>query len=111
MIQSAHDISEGGLFITLAESAMQSGKGFDICTDATYRQDAWLFGEAQGRITVTIKSENIAKLEELMNKAGVPYLHIGEVKGSDMVIDEVSFGSINAQKELYDNAIAKTIQG
>ncbi|MES2618458.1 MAG: phosphoribosylformylglycinamidine synthase subunit PurL [Bacteroidota bacterium] len=111
LIQSAHDISEGGLFITLAESAMQSGKGFDICTDATYRQDAWLFGEAQGRITVTIKSENIAKLEELMNKAGVPYLHIGEVKGSDMVIDEVSFGSINAHKELYDNAIAKTIQG
>ncbi|MCB0735734.1 MAG: phosphoribosylformylglycinamidine synthase subunit PurL, partial [Bacteroidetes bacterium] len=53
-IKSCHDISEGGLFINLLESAMASGNGFDIATNLEERQDAYLFGEAQSRVVITI---------------------------------------------------------
>ncbi|MDB5281179.1 MAG: purL, partial [Bacteroidota bacterium] len=46
VIASAHDVSEGGLFIALLESAMAGKKGFEIETDTDIRKDAFLFGEA-----------------------------------------------------------------
>ena len=46
LIESAHDVADGGLFITLLESAMHRNLGFDITTAAEYREDAFLFGEA-----------------------------------------------------------------
>jgi phosphoribosylformylglycinamidine synthase len=109
MIESAHDISEGGLFVCLAESAMQGNIGFDICTDAHFRKDAWLFGEAQGRVVVSVKP---AQKEQLMNhfkQQGIDCLHIGTVKGQNMHVDAVDFGSINSIADIYNNAIAKKL--
>lgn len=108
-INSAHDVSEGGLFITLAESAMQSGKGFDVCTEAQYRKDAWLFGEAQGRVVLSVASDKKEALEAHFRSAGVPVVQIGTVKGTDMVIDGENFGSVSNSKNSYDNAIAQRI--
>lgn len=108
-INSAHDVSEGGLFITLAESAMQSGKGFDVCTEAQYRKDAWLFGEAQGRVVLSVASDKKEALEAHFRAAGVPVVQIGTVKGTDMVIDGENFGSVSNSKNSYDNAIAQRI--
>ena len=48
LIQSAHDISEGGLFITLCESGFNREIGFTVETKDNIREDAYLFGEAQG---------------------------------------------------------------
>jgi phosphoribosylformylglycinamidine synthase len=109
MIQSAHDISEGGLFITLAESAMQSGKGFDVCTEAQYRKDAWLFGEAQGRIVISVSADKKEAVEAHFRAANVPVIQIGTVKGTDMVIDGDNYGTVAQSKESYDNAIASRI--
>ncbi len=50
VIASAHDVSEGGLFIALLESAMQSGLGFDITTDVEIRPDAYLFWGARAEL-------------------------------------------------------------
>jgi phosphoribosylformylglycinamidine synthase subunit PurL len=109
LIQSAHDVSEGGLFVTLAESSMQSGLGFDICTDANFRTDAWLYGEAQGRIVISIKAENKVTLENHFKTAGVEAVHIGKVHGNAMVINMENFGSIAHYKGLYDSAIERVI--
>ena len=109
IIQSAHDVSEGGLFVTLAESSMQSGLGFDICTDAHFRTDAWLYGEAQGRIIITIKPENKATIENHFKTVGVEALQIGKVHGNAMVINMENFGTIAYYKGLYDGAIERVI--
>ena len=106
MISSAHDVSEGGVFVTLAESAMQSGKGFDVCTDSHFRQDAWLFGEAQGRVVVSIKPEQRAAFESHFGSKGVDILHIGEVKGQSMVINGENFGDVADRLNVYTNALA-----
>jgi phosphoribosylformylglycinamidine (FGAM) synthase-like enzyme len=57
LIQSAHDVSDGGLLVTLAESAMPRGLGFNINPDRGIRLDAFLFGESQGRVVVSVKAE------------------------------------------------------
>jgi len=106
IISSAHDVSEGGVFVTLAESAMQSGKGFDVCTDSHFRQDAWLFGEAQGRVVVSIKPEQREALESHFGSKGVNILHIGEVKGQSMVINGENFGEVADRLNVYTNALA-----
>jgi phosphoribosylformylglycinamidine synthase subunit PurL len=62
IIASAHDTSEGGLFIAVLESAMPRGFGFSITTDPAIRKDAFLFGEAQSRIVVSVAPNHEAAL-------------------------------------------------
>ncbi len=64
MILSAHDISEGGLFVTLAESAFFNNLGFTVNQQKKQiRKDAYWFGEAQGRVVVTISAEKVNEFE------------------------------------------------
>lgn len=110
-IQSCHDLSEGGLFIALFESAKHRGLGFEINTDKNFRTDAFLFGEAQSRILVSIKPENKTSFENELQKSGTTFLQLGTVKGSDMVIDGTLVGSLADYKNLYENAIGDVIEG
>ncbi len=104
-LQSCHDLSEGGLFIALFESAKYRGLGFEITTDKNFRTDAFLFGEAQSRILVSIKSETKNAFEKELEKSGTPFLNLGIVKGSDMIIEGTFVGSLMEYENLYDNAI------
>ena len=59
LIESAHDVSEGGLFITLLESSFRNNLGFDVvASDYRIRKDAFWFGEAQSRVVVSVNPEN-----------------------------------------------------
>ena len=105
LIQSAHDVSDGGLFITLAESAMPRNLGFAIETDFDCRADAFLFGEAQSRIVVSVSEEKMDEFVDILSKSTVEWANLGTVTDGDMLIDEESFGTITEAKDLYDNAI------
>ncbi|MGX5819438.1 phosphoribosylformylglycinamidine synthase subunit PurL [Chitinophaga lutea] len=110
LIQSAHDVSEGGLFITLLESAMASGKGFDVKTNSHFRKDAYLFGEAQSRVVVSVRPEDKEKFEALLHglvdasEHSVRYEKIGTVKGDGIVIDGENWGATANWKVKYDTA-------
>lgn len=108
-ISSAHDVSEGGLFVTLMESAMNSQLGFRIQSDNTFRKDAWLFGESQSRVILTVNPSQRELLESHFGTHGLNYQHIGEVKGANAMIDGEDFGSIEQFKSLYDNAIGNAL--
>ena len=54
IIESAHDVSNGGLFITLLESAFVNNLGFEIIGSSEVRNDAFLFGESPSRIVVSV---------------------------------------------------------
>ena len=108
MILSAHDISEGGLFITLVESAFQRNLGFtvnehsDSYRKTTIRKDAFWFGEAQGRIVVTIKTDKINEFEKGLK---IPFQRLGSVTSGEIMIESESWGNISDWKDKYDNAI------
>jgi phosphoribosylformylglycinamidine synthase II len=105
VIQSAHDVSDGGLFITLVESAMPNGLGFEIESDSAIRKDAFLFGEAQGRVVVSISPEEQERFVELMATSEVEFSLLGSVSNGYLTIDEESFGNIMDIKLVYDNVL------
>jgi phosphoribosylformylglycinamidine synthase len=107
MILSAHDVSEGGLFISLLESAMPGGFGFSIEKNNSMRVDSFLFGEAQGRIVISVDAKKAAKLEERLQKVDQPFQKLGTVEKGVMRINGTDFGSIAEYKESYDTAIEK----
>ncbi len=110
LVRSAHDVSEGGLFISLFESGMYHGLGFDITTDAEVRKDAFLFGEAQGRVVVTVSETRETEFIDFMVKSGVPFFALGHVTKGEIRIDDISYGFICDLKKLYDRAIEKNLE-
>jgi phosphoribosylformylglycinamidine synthase len=107
LLQSAHDVSEGGIFINCLESAMAGKKGFDICTESAVRNDAWLFGEAQSRIVVSVDEAQVALLETMAAEHGVAFTKFGTVKSAGVVVNGISFGGVDEFANAYENAIAE----
>lgn len=105
-ILSAHDCSEGGLFVTLFESAAVRGLGFDIKSNTDMRMDAYLFGEAQSRVIVSVAPENKEAFEAALGTQAHQFL--GTVSGhGNMLIDGEDFGATAAYKQAYDTVLEK----
>jgi phosphoribosylformylglycinamidine synthase len=109
-VESAHDVSEGGLFVSLVESAMAGNLGFAVETDYNFRKDAYLFGESQSRIVITVKSDNEDDLVNYLNSHNVSFTKLGEVKGQNAIVDEKDFGPIADWRKLYDNKLGEIIE-
>jgi phosphoribosylformylglycinamidine synthase len=109
VLSSAHDVSEGGLFVTLMEKAMSSGLGFDITTDDAIRKDAYLFGECQSRIIVSVNPENEDQFIDLMMLNGVEFDLMGHVTKGSVRIDDEDWGMVEDYKPIYDNAIGNAV--
>jgi len=105
MIQSAHDVSDGGLYITLVESALSNGLGFEIESDGAVRKDAFLFGEAQGRVVVSIFADNQERFIEMMATSEVEFSLLGTVTNGFLHVDEKLFGHITDIKMVYNNVL------
>jgi phosphoribosylformylglycinamidine synthase len=109
-VASAHDVSEGGIFVSLTESAMASQLGFNIDTVSSIRNDLFLFGESQGRAIITIVPENKNAFETFVANQKVDCHHLGRVEGSDLVINGTSFGDLSYYSEHYMNAIGNKME-
>ncbi|HYC40810.1 MAG TPA: phosphoribosylformylglycinamidine synthase subunit PurL [Chitinophagaceae bacterium] len=105
LVRSAHDVSEGGLFVTLCESGFERALGFSIQTPGGIRRDAVLFGEGQGRVMVSVLLEDVKVFEARLGD--LPYEKIGVVTGGEVVVDGEFWGDIDSWKEKYDTAIEK----
>ena len=88
------------------EKAISSrqGLGFQISSDSAIRKDFYLFGEAQGRIVITIKPENIKKLEEMLSDMGIEYQILGAVTATGYTIDGEDFGKEEERLETTEKA-------
>lgn len=105
LLQSAHDCSDGGLFVALAESAMAGNIGFDISTDESIRTDAFLFGESQSRVVVTVKAQDEDEFLNQIMELDVDFSLLGTVMGNELVIDEEIFFKLEEAKNIYDTAL------
>ena len=108
-VLSAHDVSEGGLFITLVESAFNNNLGFNVNKNAEVRSDAYWFGEAQSRIVVSVKAGS--DIEATLKAANIPFEKLGTVTTGATMINDESWGDIKEWKDKYDNAIANLLSG
>jgi phosphoribosylformylglycinamidine (FGAM) synthase-like enzyme len=105
LIISAHNISEGGLFFALIESAMAEKYGFDITSPAEVRLDSFLFSEAQGRIIVTVSTIRETEFIDFMIQQDFPFSALGHITKEELRIDDISYGSINEYIDLYNSLI------
>ncbi len=81
LILSAHDSSDGGLAVALAESSILGGVGFRGILDSAASWDAALYGEKQSRIVVSVERHRVHLLEDLARSQGVPILSLGRTGG------------------------------
>lgn len=105
MIKSAHDVADGGLYIALLESAMPNNLGFNITLDDTIRKDAFLFGEAQGRVIVTLTSDEQEAFVEMLAASETEFSLLGTVTDGALIVDEESFGSVLEAKQVHLNVL------
>jgi phosphoribosylformylglycinamidine synthase subunit PurL len=111
LIESAHDISEGGLFVTLTESGFNRNLGYNVSTSKTIRKDAFLFGEAQSRVLVSVDSSKTAAFEAILSTSNFPFETLGTVTEGSIDIDAENWDTISDWKNKYDNAIGNLLAG
>ena len=106
IIESAHDVAEGGLFVALAECGFHRELGFSVsCQDKSIRRDAYWFGESQSRVVVSVKKEKLAEFTGSVK--GISLEKLGEVNPSMIQVDGTPWGNIREWKHEYDTAIEK----
>jgi phosphoribosylformylglycinamidine synthase len=104
LVRSAHDVSEGGLFVALAESAFPRGLGFSVAaTDAAIRRDAYWFGEAQSRVVVSVAAARVEEFRKALG--GFPASRLGTVTGGTFVVEGASWGNVGEWKDKYDHSL------
>jgi len=123
-VKSAHDCSEGGLAVALAECCISQqiaretprliGAKIELAPGAGQRLDALLFGEAQARVVITTAALDAVKVLERAKLLGVPATRIGTVGGEQLRL-RVGTGEWSwTAAELHDlwwNAIARAMKG
>lgn len=110
LIESAHDVSEGGLFTTLLESAMAGNIGFEAETDDNFRKDVYLFSESQSRIVITCTADKEDDLVNYLNTHNIPFTRIGEVTGKRVLVDGEDYGTLNEWKAIYDHTLGQKME-
>ena len=105
LIESAHDVSDGGLYITLLESAMHRGLGFTIESDVKVRKDSFLFGEAQSRVVVSVSPSKKVEVENVLLNLKCNFSLLGFVSSGVLLIDDEDFGTAEESSVLYNTAL------
>ena len=111
LLLSAHDCSDGGLAVTLAESSIIGNVGFEGTAAVSGRLDAALFGEGQGRIVVSIPPDifrqggGAARVSDLGAEFGVPVTRLGStVEGEGFAFGPLST-TVSAIREAFETPI------
>ena len=107
LIISAHDVADGGLFITLLESSMANNLGFSINSADNIRKDAFLFGESPSRVVVSIDNGHKQAFEDLLSKHKTSFHLLGTVTKGDLLVDGELFGDVSTYKQKFESSLTK----
>ncbi|SFM06986.1 phosphoribosylformylglycinamidine synthase [Paenibacillus sp. 1_12] len=86
LVASAHDLSDGGLAVALAESCISGNLGAQVDFSTDLRNDFALFSESQSRILLSASPEKAEALTQWISSQGVPYQQLGQVQGTELHI-------------------------
>jgi phosphoribosylformylglycinamidine synthase II len=109
IVKSAHDCSDGGLLVALAECCIAGNMGFEGGWDVQGRIDASLFGELPSRIVVTVAPAESGALQEKASRWGVGLKKLGVVKGGRLVVDGMLDASIDEIAVVWRNALPRLL--
>ncbi|MGE5314540.1 MAG: phosphoribosylformylglycinamidine synthase subunit PurL [Acidobacteriota bacterium] len=109
-VKSAHDAADGGLIVTLIESAICSGatRGFTVRLKSGLRMDRALFGEEQSRVVISADPSSLEEIAEICRRHGVPQSVLGTVTGTAQgVVEECVSIDLDAARAVIENEIGR----
>ncbi len=111
LLQSAHDLSEGGLAVALAECAVLSGIGLTVDLEvAGLRPEQLLFGESAGRVVVSAARADVAALLELGREHSVPVREIGRTGGERIALGLGVDVALQEAHDLWARALPEALR-
>ena len=111
LLSSAHDCSDGGLAVALAESAVQGGLGFGGGFPIEGRWDAAFFGEAASRVVVSLAAADAPRFQRLAADRGVPLANLGVVGGARFTIGDRIDLSLAALSDAWEGGLERALTG
>ncbi|MBC8303961.1 MAG: phosphoribosylformylglycinamidine synthase subunit PurL [Pelagibacterales bacterium] len=109
VIESAHDVADGGLFTTLLESSFTNNLGFEIVSSSEVREDAFLFGESPSRVVVSVSETGEDAFLDVLKDCKTPFILLGHVTKGRIAVDDTNFGKIDEYKTIYNNSLAEKL--
>ena len=109
VIESVHDVADGGLFMTLLESSFTNNLGFEIISCSEGREDAFLFGESPSRVVVSVTETGEDAFLDTLKETNTPFMLLGHVTQGKIIVDDTNFGMVSEYKEIYKNSLAEKL--
>ncbi len=113
IVRSAHDVSDGGLAVALAEcciSGPEKPLGARIQLTEMMRPDALLFGESQSRIIVSVREKDLPRLRQIAAKEGAPIQVLGEVGGPHLALQPLAQLPVEEMRSIWANGLSRRMR-
>lgn len=111
VIKSAHDCSEGGIAVTLAESCIAGNIGASVALDDELDACSSLFSETQSRIVITVANDDVERMLDILSEDNVPYSVLGEVGDTRLVIENKIDASVEELAEPFNASLERLVAG
>jgi phosphoribosylformylglycinamidine synthase II len=114
LIESAHDVSEGGIISAIAECCIineENPIGAEVNIPVKSREDFSLFSESQSRVIVSIQKNNKDKFESYLKNNNQVFIFLGETKGTSLSVNNKIHISIKRLLQLYYSTIPNIMNG
>jgi phosphoribosylformylglycinamidine synthase len=115
LVKSAHDCSDGGLAVALAECCVMDtehgNRGARVKVDLQgIREDFVLFGEDQSRIVITVDSKDVSMMRDIAVSRSVPMTILGQVGGNNLEIGDLIMVPLSVLSDVYCNTLEKVLE-
>ncbi|HYS11592.1 MAG TPA: phosphoribosylformylglycinamidine synthase subunit PurL [Myxococcales bacterium] len=109
LLKAAHDCSDGGLAVALAEMCFARDLGCRVLLKSALRPDALLFGEDASRIVISYTASNRDRIEAICKAAGAPFADVGQVGGSTLNLEGILEAKVADLKAVWSSAIPRLV--
>jgi len=109
LLEAAHDCSDGGLAVALAEMCFGKGLGCRVLLKSRLRPDALLFGEDASRIVISFALEQRERVEAVCRAAGAEVVDIGQVGGASLNVEGLFEARLSELREAWRTAIPRLV--
>ena len=107
--RSAHDCSDGGLAVAIAECCIAGGTGFEGDFEVGDRWDAALFGEVQSRVVVSVSPDRLRALREVCDAEDVPLVELGRTGGNSLRLGRLVDVPLDRVDDTWRNALERAV--